>query len=308
MDAQLLTDLSGPVALLLDRHERSARPWYPHELVPWHEARDVTSGDGQRDDLPAGVRSALVLNLLTEDNLPCYVTALNESLGSGPPWETWIRRWTAEEMRHSIVIRDYLTVTRSVDLVALEDARFDHVAHAPVPAAPNALEALVYVALQELATRIAHANTGRALPDRAGRAIMRRVAADENLHHRFYRDVVGAALELHPDATVLAIDAQVRHFAMPGAGMADFREHAKAISAAGIYSVASFHGQVLCPVLLGQWRLDRLEGLSPPAAAAQQRTLRFLARMGRLADRLDGGASPTSPQPDAVAAQAVRPT
>jgi acyl-[acyl-carrier-protein] desaturase len=301
-DAELLTDLSGPVALLLDRHERSARPWYPHELVPWHEARDVASSDGQRDDLPAGVRSALVLNLLTEDNLPFYVTALYGCLPPGPPWETWIRRWTAEEMRHAIVIRDYLTVTRSVDLVALEDARFDHVARAPVPAAPNALEALVYVALQELATRIAHANTGRALPDRAGRAIMRRVAADENLHHRFYRDIVSAALELHPDATVLAIDAQVRHFAMPGAGMTDFREQAEAIAAAGIYSVASFHRQVLCPVLLGQWQLDRLEGLSPPAAAAQRRTLRFLVRMGRLADRLDGGTSPTSARLDAVPA------
>jgi acyl-[acyl-carrier-protein] desaturase len=31
-----------------------------------------------------------------------------------------IGRWTAEEGRHAIVLRDYLTVTRNVDPVALE--------------------------------------------------------------------------------------------------------------------------------------------------------------------------------------------
>ena len=37
---------------------------------------------------------------------------------------------------------------------------------------------LVYVALQELATRIAHRNTGRLLGDSAGYDVMMRVAAD----------------------------------------------------------------------------------------------------------------------------------
>src|SRR5262245_62603727 len=118
-------------------------------------------------------------------------------------------------MPHAIVIPDYVTVTSSVDLVDLERARMQHVWKTPVPTAPNALEALVYVALQELATRVAHGNTGRALDDAAGQAIMRRVAADENLHHLFYRDLVHAALELMPDPTVVAIEAQARHFAMP---------------------------------------------------------------------------------------------
>ena len=37
--------------------------------------------------------------------------------------------------------------------------------------------------------------------------------------------------------------------------------------------------QVLMPVLLGHWRLDRLEGLSPDAETARRRTLRFLERL-----------------------------
>jgi len=282
-DAQLLADLAPVAESLFDRHVAAARPWYPHQFVPWER---VPPTDGQVRDLPDGVRSALIVNLLTEDNLPAYVVALHQHFGGQSPWAEWVRRWTAEEMRHATVIRDYLTVTGSVDLVALEDARFRHVSTSPYPDAPNVLEALVYVALQELATRVAHGNTGRALPDPAGQAVMRRVAADETLHHLFYRDLVTAALERHPDATVVAIDAQTRHFTMPGAAMAEFREHTLAIANAGIYSASILHRQVLVPVLLGHWRLDRLEGLSAEAEVARQRTLRFLQRLARLADRL----------------------
>ena len=52
------------------------------------------------------------MNLLTEDNLPHYYHAIESVFGSDEPWGFWSRRWTAEEGRHSIVIRDYLTVTR----------------------------------------------------------------------------------------------------------------------------------------------------------------------------------------------------
>ena len=38
-------------------------------------------------------------------------------------WISWVGRWTAEEGRHAIVLRDYLTVTRNIDPVALERGR-----------------------------------------------------------------------------------------------------------------------------------------------------------------------------------------
>ena len=38
-------------------------------------------------------------------------------------WGTWVHRWTAEEGRHSICMRDYLLVTRAVDPVELERGR-----------------------------------------------------------------------------------------------------------------------------------------------------------------------------------------
>jgi acyl-[acyl-carrier-protein] desaturase len=280
-DAELLVALAPVAERLFERHLGTAKEWFPHELVPWNRASEPDA-----PVLPDGVRSALVVNVLTEDNLPFYVVALDATFGRDGVWGNWIRRWTAEEMRHAMVIRDYLAVTRAVDLVALERARLHHVSNASVPSAPNALEALVYVTLQELATRVAHGNTGRALADPAGQAIMRRVAADENLHHLFYRDIVLAALELDSDATVMAIEAQARHFAMPGAELPGFTNHAAAIADAGIYSTAMFHDQVLVPVLVTHWRLDHLTGLSVEAEDARDRTLRFLDRIDRLAARL----------------------
>ena len=97
-----------------------------------------------------------------------------------------------------------------------------------MPDPPTIADGIVYVALQEIATRIAHRNTGKLLDDPAGEAIMSRVAADENLHHLFYRDLASPALEIDPSAMVAAIERQVRHFEMPGAGIPDFKTHARA--------------------------------------------------------------------------------
>ena len=70
-------------------------------------------------------RTALVVNLLTEDNLPSYHREIT-AFGPDGAWGTWVGRWTAEEARHAIAIRDYLLTTRAVDPVALERERMVH--------------------------------------------------------------------------------------------------------------------------------------------------------------------------------------
>ena len=118
--------------------------------------------------MPDAVRSALRVNLLTEDNLPFYFQVITRMFGAVEIWGEWNRRWTAEEGRHSIVIRDYLTVTRSIDPWELERDRMHQLQtgfHGSTM--PDVLNGFVYVALQELATRIAHWNTGECLEDPA---------------------------------------------------------------------------------------------------------------------------------------------
>jgi hypothetical protein len=92
------------------------------------------------------------------------------------------------------VLRDYLLVTRNIDPVALERGRMATVQQGWT-ADKTALGLMAYAAFQELATRISHRNTGRYSDDPVADKIMLRVAADENLHMMFYRDIVAAALQ-----------------------------------------------------------------------------------------------------------------
>src|SRR2546421_8368115 len=286
--ADLVDVLTPQVERLYERHLATTKSWLPHELVPWERAtgsKPRDAWDPASSSLSSGVRSALVVNLLTEDNLPYYFETINRVFAN-ETWREWARRWTAEEMRHGIVIRDYITVTHAFDLVALEHARMHQVCGAQVPQPESAADALAYVALQELATRISHRNTGNLLEDEAGYKVMARVAADENLHYLFYRDLVSAALEVDPSGTVCAIERQVRTFEMPGAGIPDFSAHASAIAAAGIYDLVSHHDQVLVPVVLRHWGIETIEGLNPEAEAARERIVGHIARIDRVGKRL----------------------
>ncbi len=284
----LLAELAPVARQLVDRHLSNAREWFPHEMVPWGRGQDFAPGEewcADQAPMDEALRSALFVNLLTEDNLPHYFWTIDRTFGNDDVWGEWTRRWTAEEGRHSIVMRDYLTVTRAIDPVVLERGRMAQVSGGMVPRFNAPAEGLVYVTLQELATRISHSNTSRMMSDEVGKRIMGRVAGDENLHHVFYRDLSSAALEVDTSATVVAIDLIVRTFAMPGVGIPDFESHARAIAAAGIYDFASFHDQILQPVVIDTWELPGLEGLTAEAEQARERCMAHIERMGRIARR-----------------------
>ncbi len=283
-----LAELEPVAASLLDRHLAGAKEWFPHEFVPWTLGQDFEAGATWIPDdvaLAPEVRSSLFVNLLTEDNLPYYFRTIEALFGRDSAWGTWVRRWTAEEGRHSIVLRDYLTVTRTLDPVALERARMAQVERGEVPEMDTPADGIVYVALQELATRVAHHNTGKRLDDRAGRNVMKRVASDENRHYLFYRDLASAAIELAPSEMMMAIERQVRTFEMPGTGIVDFQAHAQAIARAGIYDFQVHHDQVLVPVVLGHWKIESLSGLTPDAERARAAVLKRIDRIGRAGRR-----------------------
>jgi acyl-[acyl-carrier-protein] desaturase len=287
-DTALLNELTPDAERLMERHLSATKEWFPHELVPWSEGRDFEPGEEWVADdakIPEAVRSALVVNLLTEDNLPYYFRDIERMFGKDDVWGAWSKQWTAEEGRHSIVIRDYLTVTRAVDPIRLERDRMAQVSGGFVPQPPTAAEGMAYVALQELATRIAHVNTGKILGDGAGYTIMKRVAADENFHFLFYRDLVSAAIKIDPSALVIAIETQVRDFEMPGTGIPNFSDHARAIAKAGIYDMQIHHEQILVPVVLRDWAVGSLEGLTPEAEQARDALISRIDRIGRIAQK-----------------------
>jgi acyl-[acyl-carrier-protein] desaturase len=183
-------------------------------------------------------------------------------------WGQWIGRWTAEEGRHGIAIRDYLTVTRSVDPVALERARMTHMTEGFDAIHPGAISGLAYVSFQELATRVSHRNTGAATGDPIAEQLFARIATDENLHMVFYRNVMEAIFELEPDEAMVAVLNNVRDFAMPGHGIEGFGRKAVEIAVAGIYDLRQHKDDVLLPVLR-KWRVFERENFGAEGERAR---------------------------------------
>ncbi|MEL6890610.1 MAG: acyl-ACP desaturase [Actinomycetota bacterium] len=289
----LLSELTPTVESLLERHLESSKEWFPHEHVPFSRGRDHVEGEEWSEEeadlagasLSDAVRSALYVNLLTEDNLPYYFRSVERMFGKDGPWGTWVRRWTAEEGRHSMVIYGYLATTRAIDLKMLERGRMAQVSRGETPEPESMQEGFIYLSLQELATRISHRNTGLQIGDPVGYEVMRKVCGDENLHQLFYRDLAAAAIEADPNTMMIAMEKQVRTFTMPGTGIPDFDHHASLIAQAGIYDLQIHHEQILAPVVLRQWDAENIGGLTGEGAEAQERLMKRMAKSERVAKR-----------------------
>lgn len=292
----LLRELEPVVETELNRHLSIAKEWFPHEYVPWGEGVNFSGVLEGKDWTPEeqrfseAARTSLVINLLTEDNLPSYHREIATYLGRDGAWGQWIGRWTAEEGRHGIAIRDYLTVTRSVDPVALERARMIHMTEGFEAIHPGAISGLAYVSFQELATRVSHRNTGAATGDPIAEQLFARIATDENLHMVFYRNVMEAIFELEPDQAMVAVLNNVRDFAMPGHGIEGFGRKAVEIAVAGIYDLRQHKDDVVMPVLR-KWRVFERENFGPEGERARDELAVLLEELevsaGRFEERRD---------------------
>jgi acyl-[acyl-carrier-protein] desaturase len=269
----LLTQLEAVVEANFDRHLASAEDWMPHEYVPWSEGRNFAVLGGEpwsveQSKLAPVVRTAMQVNLLTEDNLPSYHAELSRAFGRQGAWGAWVNRWTAEEGRHASCIRDYLLVTRGIDPEQLERARMATLQAGFDSGGKPPLHACVYLSFQELATRVAHRNTGRHCDDPVAERLLARIAMDENLHMIFYRDLVLAALEIVPSHTLRAIADEVEGFVMPGSVIPGFARKAVQIAQAGIYDLRIHHDDVIMP-LVRHWQVFELTGLDTEGERAR---------------------------------------
>ncbi|ADG96603.1 fatty acid desaturase type 2 [Segniliparus rotundus DSM 44985] len=277
-DKELLHELYGVAEDNVNRHLKMAKDWNPHDYIPWSEGKNFKMLGGEdwelgQSQLDEPARIAMLTNLVTEDNLPAYHRDIADAFSRDSAWGTWVGRWTAEENRHSIAIRDYLLTTRAVDPVELERARVASTVSGfnPPMAAQDMLHTVCYVTFQELATRVSHRNTGKACKEPIADKLLQRISADENLHMIFYRNLVEQALNVSPNQTMKAIADILTMFQMPGAGMKNFRRNAVIISKSGIYDLKQHMEDVVMPVLrhwkiferddfsgYGEWERDRL--------------------------------------------------
>jgi acyl-[acyl-carrier-protein] desaturase len=289
LSTRLLIELEPVVATNLDRHLGATRDWNPHDYVPWSRGRDfaLLGGEDWRPEdssLDPVAKTAMIVNLMTEDNLPSYHREIATRLSRDGAWGQWVGRWTAEEGRHAIAIRDYLVVTRGVDPVALEQSRMEHMQAGYDSGDKTTLQAVAYVSFQELATRVSHRNTGRISGDPLADQLLARISVDENLHMVFYRNLMAAAFDLSPDDAMRAVRDEVVNFSMPGAGMTDWTRNSVVMAKAGIYDLQLHRDDVVLPVLRF-WRVFDRTDLGADGEQARDELLVFLADLEQRAAR-----------------------
>ena len=166
-DLQLLHELEPVVEKNINRHLSMRKDWNPHDYIPWSDGKNYYALGGQDWDpeqskLSEVAQVSMLQNLLTEDNLPSYHREIAMNFGMDGPWGFWVNRWTAEENRHGIALRDYLVVTRAIDPVELEQLRIEQVTRGFSPGqnqqgdlfAESLFDSVIYVTFQELATRV----------------------------------------------------------------------------------------------------------------------------------------------------------
>ncbi|WP_074328714.1 acyl-ACP desaturase [Mycobacteroides abscessus] len=316
-DLELLYELEPVVEENVHRHLGVTKDWNPHDYVPWSEGKNYKALGGQDWDpeqskLSEVAKIAMITNLLTEDNLPSYHREIAMNFTMDGPWGTWVNRWTAEENRHGIAIRDYLVVTRSVDPVELEKLRIAQMTsgfspgqnrqNIPFSDAESLFDSVVYVTFQELATRVSHRNTGKACAEPVADELLKRISTDENLHMIFYRNLVEAGMHIAPDQALKSIHKVLDNFTMPGYTIPGFRRNAVTIATGGVYDPQSHLDEVVMPVLRkwriferddisseGEWYredLDRIIGdLKKTSADFEEVKAKYLERQAKRAER-----------------------
>ncbi|OBI78049.1 acyl-ACP desaturase [Mycobacterium sp. E740] len=291
-DLHLLQELEPVVEKNLNRHLSMRKDWNPHDYIPWSDGKNYYAlggkdWDPEESQLSEVAQVAMVQNLLTEDNLPSYHREIAMNFGMDGAWGQWVNRWTAEENRHGIALRDYLVVTRAIDPVQLEQLRVEQVTRGFSPGqnqqgdlfAESLFDSVIYVTFQELATRVSHRNTGKACNETVADQLLARVSADENLHMIFYRDVSEAGFEIAPDQAMHSLHRVLRNFKMPGFTVPEFRRKAVIIAVGGVYDPRIHLDDVVMPVLK-KWRIFEREDFTGEAA-------RMRDDLGKLVEELE---------------------
>jgi acyl-[acyl-carrier-protein] desaturase len=285
---ELLRAVEPTVERLLAEHRARRVHWYFHDMIPWELGRNFKTEPWEESQCTINerARTSLVLNLLTEDNLPYYHNALERHLPDNSVWREWNGLWTAEEGQHAIAIRSYLLTSRNCNPYELEDDRMATMQVGYQPNWKHPAELLAYTSAQELATRVSHRNAGKITEDKVAFELMRQIASDENHHFMFYKGVMAAMLKEAPALSLEGIYKTMVNFQMPGVGIPGFLRRSIDMAKAGVYNLRIHHDRVLVP-LIEQWGIASMEGLSAKASELQEKLMELPAQIIAKAERFE---------------------
>ncbi len=285
---ELVETIEDDVIRLTEAHKERRSDWYFHDIVPWERGESFRDKpwDVSQCTISENARTSLVLNLLTEDNLPYYHMLLAKYLPEKSAYTAWSHLWTAEEGQHAIAIRSYLLTSRNADPNQLEDDRMATMTTGYQPSYDDPTEIFAYTSAQELATRVSHRNAGKITDDPSAFELMRNIAVDENHHFIFYRSVMQAMLDQEPSAVLDGIYRTFANFEMPGVAMPNFLRRSIEVAKAGVYNLRIHHDKVVQP-LLRDWRIADLTGLTAKAAEVQEKIMALPDQIMENAERFE---------------------
>ena len=278
---EVLADLEDIVAELMKAHEAKRILWFPSQILdpapdtdPDHHIRELRK---RAEGISEPARVALALNLLTEEGLPHFHRLLAVYLGNESHWQHWTNMWTAEEDRHGLILHDYTRDAQIFDRTVIEKMQFEY------DWDRDPYRVFVYTSLQERATQLSHANTGKLASQYEPMIgeVLSNVAKEEARHYTFYRTVFKEVLARDPNQGLESAAKIMPAIDMPGVNMPHFREFADVVRRAGIYGPRDYLKIVEEQIKF--WAIDKLEGLNDVGRKAQEKILGIPARLERIA-------------------------
>lgn len=301
----MMRDLEPVVDGLLPSIRPVEDCWQPSDLLPdlqdegWREAVD-----GLREEAGALSDAMLVVlvgNVVTEEALPSYQTALNRFDGMTDrtgtethAWARWSRAWTAEEKRHGDVTRAYLFLSGRVEMRSVEQT-VQHLLQRgfDAKAGGDPYRGIAYAAFQEHATKTAWSQLG-AVVGRVGAKRLHRicglVAADEARHERIYASLLREIVDRDPVGALEALEDTLGHpVVMPARLMTDGHDHrlfahfADVGQRLGVYTLLDYAANL--EQLVAALGLETLSDLPPAASRARDAICDLPARYQRLGEQ-----------------------
>ncbi|NOT34540.1 MAG: acyl-ACP desaturase [Candidatus Eisenbacteria bacterium] len=289
---ELLADLEPFVDDLIQQHEAKRELWFPSDLFGEEEQENPETW-GQRirklaEGLPDPCRIAIALNLITEEGLPHFHRLLAVHFGDETFWRKWNNLWTAEEDRHGAVLHDYCRETRILHTRTLEKLQFEYLRGGFHPQWDrDPYRVFVYTTLQERATQMSHAGTGRICAEYEPKVdyILKNIAADEARHYSFYRQVFAEVIKRDPDRALESAALVMPAIDMPGISMPGFKEFADVVRRSGIYGPRDYLKIVQDQIRF--WQIESLTGLRESGRVAQEKILQIPRRLEKIAEYVE---------------------
>jgi acyl-[acyl-carrier-protein] desaturase len=275
---ELLYALEKAIPEIMEEHHAAAEAWNPHDWVPWDEGRNFAFLGGvdfdpdQPTSLPADAAAAVLALLLAKDNMPSYHRLMAQQASIFGAWQQVIGSWTAEDNRHSIVLRDYLVVSRLVDPEVAETLRLHHITKGKLQNPKSLtdyriLDVMALLAVHELQCVSFEEKLLADSDNEVLTAIVSRILHDDRVQAKTFTNFLNAGVDANISELLTAVDKALAELELIGTDVDGFGD---------LELIAEYNADAttyVASALVADLKLQSLDGLAEKDETARQRIL-----------------------------------